>query len=136
MDAVRAALLEVLDENRDLAPGRAADLFHTQNATTHAASLLRLQSTGGYQLIAAGEGGPLLCPTWATHGSWNQGTHINLHRYLDASYAGPIHWETAVDRKAAEREPAKEPTTGVLASKERTNVTILLLQQPSVFWNW
>jgi hypothetical protein len=102
----------------------------------HAASVLRLQSTGGYLVIAAGEGGPLLCPTWATAGAWNQTTHINLQRYLDASYAGPIHWETALGRKGADKQPPHEPTAGTLSSRERTNVTILLLQQPSVFWNW
>ena len=51
MEAVRAALLQVLEEHPDIAPGRASECFHIQNATTHAASVLRLQAAGRQLLI-------------------------------------------------------------------------------------
>eukprot|EP00974_Lingulodinium_polyedra_P013477 1304819-Lingulodinium_polyedra.AAC.1 len=61
---MKEALLEVLREMPDLAPGDPADRFHVQYAGTHAAAIDKLRETGGYELIASAEGGPLLCPSW------------------------------------------------------------------------
>ena len=85
LDPMKDALLEVLREDPDLAPGVPGDGFHVQPVGTHAAAVDRLRSTGGYQFIGAGEGGPVLCPAWASSATWNQGTHINWQRYLDAA---------------------------------------------------
>ena len=85
LDPLKEALQEVLRENPELAPGTAADGFHVQPVGTHAAAVDRLRSTGGYQFIGAGEGGPVLCPAWPSSATWTQSTHINWQRYLDAA---------------------------------------------------
>ena len=58
-------------------PGMPSDNFHLQPVGTHAAAVDRLRATGGYQFFGASEGGPVLCPSWATSNTWNQGTHVN-----------------------------------------------------------
>ena len=90
LDPLKEALMEVLREMPDLAPGVAADGFHVQPVGTHAAAVDRLRSTGGYQFIGAGEGGPVLCPAWPSSSTWTQSTHINWQRYLDAATGGAM----------------------------------------------
>ena len=85
LDPLKQALLEVLRESQDLAPGKNADGFHIQPVGTHLAAVDRLRQTGGYQFFGASEGGPILCPSWPTSSTWNQGTHVNWQRYLDAA---------------------------------------------------
>ena len=65
-----------------------------------------------------------------------QTTHINFARFLDSATGGEVPWETAIDRKA-KKESAEErvvPVKGL--PPQRTNVTIALLQQLSVWQNW
>ncbi|CAE7422447.1 RPL15, partial [Symbiodinium necroappetens] len=114
------------------AAGSPADSFNVVEPMTHAAAIAKLRDTEGYGLIAAGEGGPVLCPAWPSNGTWTQNTHINLQRLLNSAQGGSVSWETAFDRKdrkAATGEDAKAPC-------ESTNVTIALFQQLSVFRNW
>ena len=85
LDPLKQALLEVLRESQDLVPGKNADGFHMQPVGTHLAAVDRLRQTGGYQFFGASEGGPILCPSWPTSSTWNQGTHVNWQRYLDAA---------------------------------------------------
>ena len=94
LEPLKQALLEVLLEMPELAPGLPADGFHVQPVGTHAAAVDRLRSTGGYQVIGAGEGGPVLCPAWPSSATWTQSTHINWQRYLDSATgkAAPNVW--------------------------------------------
>ena len=111
--------------------GSPADAFHVVEPMTHAAAIAKLRDTEGYGLIAAGEGGPVLCPAWPSNGTWTQNTHIN-QRLLNAAQGGSVSWETVFDRKdrkAAAVEDGKPPC-------ESTNMTIALFQQLSVFRNW
>ena len=85
LDPLKHALREVLQELPDLAPGKRADQFHIQAVGTHMAAVDRLRYTGGYQFIGASEGGPMLCPSWPASSTWNQSSHINWQRYLDAA---------------------------------------------------
>ena len=85
LEPLKQALLEVLREMPDLAPGQCHDNFHIQPVGTHMAAVDRLRETSGYQFFGASEGGPILCPSWPTSCNWNQGTHINWQRYLDAA---------------------------------------------------
>ena len=52
---------------------------------THAAAVAKFRDTDGYGIIAAGEGGPMLCPAWPSNGTWTQNTHINLQQLLNAA---------------------------------------------------
>ncbi|OLQ05533.1 60S ribosomal protein L15 [Symbiodinium microadriaticum] len=81
------------------AAGSPADAFHVVEPMTHAAAIAKLRDTDGYGLIAAGEGGPVLCPAWPSNGTWTQNTHINLQRLLNAAQGGSVSWETVFDRK-------------------------------------
>jgi len=137
LEPLREALLEAMQEHRAWAPGSSADGFHVQLAGTHAAAVDRLRHTGGYEILAAGEGGPLLCPSWPTHSSWNQATHVNMQRYLDSAYGGEVPWETLLDRRARDKEIASATGTVDLGVTDReTNVVVLLLQQVSVLSQW
>ena len=137
MEPMRDALLAAMAQNRSLAPGGIADGFHTQAAGTHAAAVDRLRRTQGYEMIAAAEGGPLLCPSWASSAAWNQTTHINLQRYLDAAYGGAVPWETAIERKSKQKEGAATTGDAVETGPDRrANVTVLLFQQQSAFAGW
>ncbi len=78
-------LHEVLVENPDYAPGDPKRRFHLQEGTTHAAALDRLRRSDGHLAILSAEGGPLLCPSWPSAGTWNTSTHINYQRFLDAA---------------------------------------------------
>ena len=136
VDAIVKCLAAVLNKHYDLAPGHKWDRFHLLEAMTHCAALDKLKLTEGYGTIVAGEGAPLLCPSWPTSSTWNQTTHINLARFLDSATGGAVPWETFVDRKN-KREAAEEelrPATG--SPLERTNVTLVLLQQHSVYLQW
>lgn len=85
LEPLKRALKEVLQESPDLAPGKNTDGFHIQPIGTHIAAIERLRHTEGYQYFGASEGGPILCPAWPTSSTWNQGTHVNWQRYLDAA---------------------------------------------------
>ena len=63
--------MDVLHEEAHLAPGVPMENFHVQEGTTHAVVMDRLRSADGYCLLASGEAGPLLCPAWASSGTWN-----------------------------------------------------------------
>ena len=137
LDPMRDAMLEAMASAKSFCAGEVHDGFHTQLAGTHAAAVDRLRTTNGYLLLASGEGGPLLCPSWPATSSWNQATHVNLQRFLDAAYGGEVPWETAIDRKAKQRETTM--SVGVDGQPEmdrRTNVTIIVLQQLAVFAGW
>ena len=123
---------------------------HMQQGTTHAKALHRLASSSGYLLVASAEAGPLLCPTWPTNGTWNQSTHIDYSRFLDAANGGPVPWETMKDvqtlpkvpadniRPEAREKDADPDGVGATATGgfSSTNVTIVVLQQISVFSKW
>ena len=136
LDPFRKVLVEVLRTHADLAPGTSTDNFHVQQASTHAAAVHRLRCTEGYQVICSGEGGPMLCPTWATNSTWNQGTHINLQRYLDTAYGNAVSWDTMVERRANRLEKGMPPGVAEDQFIETTNVTVVILQQLSVFSMW
>lgn len=130
-------MMKVLERNAGIAPGEQEDRFHLQNASTHAAIVDKLRHTGGYLMVAASEGGPLLCPSWPSSGTWNQATHVNLQRMLDSAYGGLVPWETAVERRAyLKRVSESLGHRAPVAADDTTNVVLLLLQQPSVFANW
>ena len=116
------------------APGSVADAFHTVEPMTHAAAIAKLRDTDGYGLIAAGEGGPMLCPAWPSNGTWTHNTHINLQRLLNAAQGGSVSWETVFDRKDRKAASAEGVDKG--SQCESTNVTVALFQQLSVFRNW
>ena len=115
-------------------PGSVADAFHTVEPMTYAAAIAKLRDTDGYGLIAAGEGGPMLCPAWPSNGTWTHNTHINLQRLLNAAQGGSVSWETVFDRKDRKAASAEGVDKG--SQCESTNVTIALFQQLSVFRNW
>ncbi|CAE6960638.1 RPL15 [Symbiodinium sp. CCMP2592] len=115
------------------APGSEADAFHVVEPMTHAAAIAKLKDTDGYGVIAAGEGGPILCPAWPSSGTWTQNTHINLQRLLNSAQGGGVTWETVFDRKDRKTAQVAASKTSQCGS---TNVTIALFQQLSVFRNW
>ncbi len=80
--------------NADFAPGHKEHRFHLQEGTTHAAALDRLRKSGGYLAVFSGEGGPLLCPSWPSAGTWNTSTHTNYQKFLDAA-SRPQCWKRA-----------------------------------------
>lgn len=82
---IKQALQAVMEEWPDLAPGKNVDGFHMNKVGTHLAAVDRLRDTDGYLVFGAAEGGPLLCPSWPTSGTWNQGTHVNWHHFLDTA---------------------------------------------------
>eukprot|EP00438_Fugacium_kawagutii_P009631 Skav214980 [mRNA] locus=scaffold508:78764:83263:- [translate_table: standard] len=131
LEPLKKALLQVLRELPDLAPGKNYDGFHVQPVGTHLAAVDRLRHTDGYQFFGASEGGPVLCPSWPTSSTWNQGTHVNWQRYLDAATGDSVQWETAVDRckkRAAPEDCVEDP--------DHTNVTVMIMQQVSLFSTW
>eukprot|EP00975_Prorocentrum_lima_P023993 5049074-Prorocentrum_lima.AAC.1 len=69
--------------------------------------------------------------------TWNQSTHVNWQRLLDAAYGGAAHWETVVDRQAR-RRAAEDLCSNVSeeVTSESTNVVVLIFQQQSVLTNW
>ena len=126
----------VLEENPHLAAGCGWDKFHLLGPGTHCAAIDKLKVTDGYATLVAGEGGPLLCPAFPQNGTWNQATHINLARFLDSATGGEVPWETAIDRKAR-KDSAEDRVVPMKAMPpQKTNVTIALLQQLSVWHNW
>ena len=131
LEPLKRALVEVMQELPDLAPGVAGDNFHVQPIGTHMAAVDRLRQTGGYQFFGASEGGPVLCPAWPTSATWNQGTHINWQRYLDAATGDSVPWETAVDR-----QKRRHSADGSTEDPQQTNVSVFILQQVSLFSNW
>ncbi|CAJ1458910.1 unnamed protein product [Effrenium voratum] len=136
VDPMVECLRSVLQENLHLAAGCGWDKFHLLGPGTHCAAVDKLKVTDGYATLIAGEGGPLLCPSYPQNGTWNQSTHINFSRFLDSATGGEVPWETAIDRKA-KKESAEDkvvPVKGVPLQK--TNVTFALLQQLSVWQNW
>ena len=136
VDPLVDCLRNVLEENPHLAAGCGWDKFQLLGPGTHCAAVDKLRVTDGYATLVAGEGGPLLCPAYPQNGTWNQTTHINFARFLDSATGGEVPWETAIDRKA-KKESAEErvvPVKGL--PPQRTNVTIALLQQLSVWQNW
>ena len=82
---MKQALQAVMQEWPDLAPGKNIDGFHMNKVGTHLGAVDRLRDTEGYLVFGAAEGGPLLCPSWPTSGTWNQGTHVNWHHFLDTA---------------------------------------------------
>ena len=82
---MKQALQAVMQEWPDLAPGQKVDGFHMNKVGTHLGAVDRLRDTEGYLVFGAAEGGPLLCPSWPTSGTWNQGTHVNWHHFLDTA---------------------------------------------------
>lgn len=131
LEPLKKALLQVLNELPDLAPGKNYDGFHVQPVGTHIAAVDRLRHTDGYQFFGASEGGPVLCPSWPASSTWNQGTHVNWQRYLDAATGDSVQWETAVDRsrkRVAPEDCVEDP--------DKTNVTVMIMQQVSLFSTW
>ena len=131
LDPLRAILVEVMEKNKDLAPGHAGDQFHCQQGTTHAVAIDRLNATKGSLLMSSAEAGPLLCPAWPTSGKWEQATHVNFYRFLDSANGGQVYWEKMEDRRG---KKAGKPATNVALNV--TNVTFLFIQQLSVFARW
>ena len=78
----------------------------------------------------------MLCPTWPTQGNWNQSTHINYQRFLDAANGGPIPWETKHDRSSVSHEEHAEEDAEATGGFDRTNVTICFFQQVKWFQKW
>ena len=136
VDPMVECMRKVLRANHDLAAGKPWDTFHIFKPMTHCAAIDKLKTTDGYATIVAGEGGPLLCPSWPTSGTWNQATHINLARFLDGANGGAVPWQTAIDRKQRKDEAEGEIHALEDPAMDRTNITLLLLQQRSVLKNW
>ncbi|CAJ1345601.1 unnamed protein product [Effrenium voratum] len=107
VDPMVECLRSVLQENLHLAAGCGWDKFHLLGPGTHCAAVDKLKVTDGYATLIAGEGGPLLCPSYPQNGTWNQSTHINFSRFLDSATGGEVPWETAIDRKA-KKESAED----------------------------
>eukprot|EP00438_Fugacium_kawagutii_P024089 Skav218388 [mRNA] locus=scaffold3482:8652:12922:- [translate_table: standard] len=110
LEPLKRALLEVLRESPDLAPGKNMDGFHVQPIGTHLAAVDRLRHTTGYQYFGASEGGPILC---------------------SPPPGDSVQWETAVDRskrRAAPEEVKEDPA--------ETNVSVMIMQQVSLFSGW
>lgn len=136
LDAIVDCLGRVLSQHSDSAPGHRWDKFHIFEAMTHCAAVDKLKLTDGYGTIVAGEGGPLLCPSWPVSSTWNQTTHLNLARFLDSAHGGAVPWETVFDRKSKREAAEGELRADACNPLERTNVTIVLLQQQSVYQQW
>ncbi|CAK9113594.1 Ribosomal protein L15, partial [Durusdinium trenchii] len=136
LDAIVDCLGRVLSQHSDSAPGHRWDKFHIFEAMTHCAAVDKLKLTDGYGAIVAGEGGPLLCPSWPVSSTWNQTTHLNLARFLDSAHGGAVPWETVFDRKSKREAAEGELRADACNPLERTNVTIVLLQQQSVYQQW
>ena len=136
VDPMVQCLAQVMKEHHDLAPGHSWDNFHIFTPMTHCAAVDKLKTTSGYATIVAGEGGPLLCPSWPTSGTWNQATHINFARFLDSANGGAVPWQTAIDRKQKKEEVQEQVVATDSSPLEKTNVTVILFQQQSVLLNW
>ena len=98
--------------------------FHIQEGTTHWVALNRLKDAMSYLLIASAEAGPMLCPSWPANATWNQATHINYQRFLDAANGGPIPWETKNDRANVGHNEDVEEDAEQTGGFDRTNVVI------------
>jgi len=136
VDAIVKCLAGVLSKHHDFAPGHKWDKFHLLEAMAHCTALDKLKVTGGYGTIVAGEGAPLLCPSWPASSTWNQTTHMNLARFLDSANGGSVPWETFVDRKSKKEAAEEELSPDCRSPLERTNVTLVLQQQYSVYLQW
>ena len=135
VDPIMGALCEVFDEEPSWAPGTRTNRYHLQEGTTHAVAADRLQEADGYLCVATGEAGPLLCPQWPSSMTWNQTTHLNLQRFLDAANGGRFQWEKMADRTAGKKKDAADKEcTGI--SFQRTGVVFALFQQLSVLAKW
>ncbi len=130
LDPLVELLRQVLQEEAEFAPGCEREDFHLQEATTHAAAVHRLHNTDGYALIATAEAGPMLCPQGPSVGSWDQSKFINYQRLLDAANGGQVKWETMLDRGPRKKAAPPKPRL------ERTNLTIVFIQQLSILRNW
>ena len=136
MNPLRDLLFKVLCDSEDLAPGVRSSRFHMQEGTTHWVALDRLKQASSYLLIASAEAGPMLCPSWPTSATWNQATHINYQRFLDAANGGPIPWETKNDRAKVGKDDDIDENAEATGGFERTNVVIVFFQQLKWFANW
>lgn len=135
IDPIANILAEVLAANPDLAAGFAYDRFHMQEGTTHAVAADRTRNTDGYLLVASGEAGPLLCPSWPQSMTWNQTSHINLQKFLDAANGGKFMWETMFDRSRKKTaQDDNDVPRGI--SFLTTNVVLAMFVQISVFCKW
>ena len=67
----------------------------------------------------------MLCPNWPSSGTWNQTTHINYQRFLDAANGGPIPWETKNDRVDVGHDEDVEEGAETTGGFEQTNVTMI-----------
>ena len=136
MNPLRDVLFHVLAELEDFAPGSKSNRFHVQEGTTHWVALNRLKEALSYLLIASAEAGPMLCPSWPSNATWNQATHINYQRFLDAANGGPIPWETKNDRASVGKDDDIEEGAESTGGFDRTNVTIAFFQQLKWFALW
>ena len=136
VDPMVEALQEVLEQHPDLAAGEAWDKFHICDPKTHCATVDKLRDADGYLTVVAGEGGPLLCPSWPSSATWNQTTHVNLQRFLNSANGGSVPWENAIERKGKKQAMEEQVRASPNVPGDRTNVSIVLFQQCSVFSNW
>ena len=124
MIPLRDLLFKVCVGDAELAPGGMASRFHTQEGAARWAALDRLKPSQRYLLIASAEATPCFAPTWPTQGNWNQSTHTNYQRFLDAANGGPIPWETKHDRSSVSHEEHTEEDAEATGGFDRTNATV------------
>ena len=61
---------------------------------------------------------------------------MNLARFLDSANGGSVPWETFVDRKSKKEAAEEELSPDCRSPLERTNFTLVLQQQYSVYLQW
>ena len=125
---------EVMRVLPDLAPGVAGDNFHVQPLRTHICCG-PLKTNWWVPVFLVRRKRAILCPAWPTSATWNQGTHTNWQRYLDAATGDSVPWETAVDRQ--KRRRCADGSTDSTEDPQKTNVSVFfILQQVSLFSIW
>ncbi|CAE7471918.1 Usp36 [Symbiodinium sp. CCMP2592] len=116
LDPMKEALLEVLREDPDLAPGGPGDGFHVQPVGTHAAAeVTNLSEQGKEARFCAQHGRPL------------------RHGLKERTLTGKDIW-TELQRQARRRSAAAEEHDVNVV--DETNVSVVILQQWSLLPTW
>lgn len=99
--------------------------FHVPTPMAHCAAVNKLKTTSGYYAtIVAGEGGPLLHPSWPASGTCGH-LFCNIRRQCQQ---GAVPWQTAIDRKQKKEEVQEQVIAADASPLEKTGEAVILFQ--------
>ena len=128
---VLKSLEKVLKANPRLAPGVADKSFHfgPKNGS-HTNTLRRCLNTEGYCLLATDECGYQLPRPYASGGSWDERSFVNIPGYfLETAYGLELHWETASDALRNATSANKKQKRGDLTQPPREEPLVTTRQE-------